>query len=119
MTRFWATAVLISLSAGAVTAQVPAQGGGAPAPARRPAPTRDPNSPGYVKAKELPDGQLPTAKENGNFVIGPTHNPAPELTPKDPLDGKVFVFTMESKDSKIYPGIARQQDPNARGNPAD
>ena len=83
------------------------------------APTRDPNSPGYVKAKELPDGQLPAATENGNFIIGPTHNPATELAPKDPLDGKVFVFTMESKDSKIYPGIARQQNPNGRGNPAD
>src|SRR5215470_5236034 len=105
MTRFPATAMLICLSAGAVMAQAqpPAQGGAAPAPARGRgpgAPTRDPNSPGYVKAKDLQDGQLPAATENGNFIIGPTHNPAPELAPKDPLDGKVFVFTMESKDSK-------------------
>src|SRR5690348_9082568 len=130
MTRFSATAMLICVSAGAVMAQAPpqtpaqpaqppAQGGSAQAPARVPAPTRDPNSPGYVKAKELPDGQLPAPTENGNFIIGPTHNPAPELAPKDPLDGKVSVFTMESKDSKIYPGIARQQNVNGRGNPAD
>ena len=120
MTRFSATAMLICLSAGAVMAQAPSQtpaepaqppalGGAAQAPARGPgAPTRDPTSPGYVKAKELPDGQLPGATENGNFIIGPTHNPATELAPKDPLDGKVSVFTMESKDSKIFPGIARQ-----------
>src|SRR4051812_26387251 len=116
MTRFPATAMLICLSAGVVMAQAPpqtsaqsaqppAQGAAAAAPARRPAPTRDPNSPGYVRAKELADGQLPAATENGNFIVGPTHNPAAELAPKDPLDGKVFVFTMESKDSKLYPGI--------------
>src|SRR5579863_4181768 len=100
MTHFSAAAMLICLSAGAVTAQAPAQGGATQAPARGPAaPTRDPSSPGYVKAKELPDGQLPTATENGNFIIGPTHNPATELAPEDPLDGKVSVFTMESKDS--------------------
>ena len=28
-------------------------------------------------------------------------------------------YSPESKDSKIYPGIARQQNPNGRGNPAD
>jgi enterochelin esterase-like enzyme len=132
MSRFAVTAMLTALTAGAVMApaqtpgqpaQPPAQGGAAQAPAGRGrgpgAPTRDPNSPGYVKAKELPDGQLPAATENGNFIIGPTHNPATELSPKDSLDGKTFVFTMESKDSKIYPGIARQQNPNGRGNPAD
>ena len=94
MTRFSATAILVCLSAGAVMAQTPAQtpaqppaqGGGAQSPARGRgpgAPTRDPNSPGYVKAKALPDGQLPAATENGNFIIGPTHNPAAELAPKD------------------------------------
>jgi len=41
-------------------------------------PTRDPNTPGYVKAKELPDGTVPSPKEDGNFIIGPTHTAAPE-----------------------------------------
>jgi len=52
-----------------------------PAPATRPTPpTRDPNTPGYVTAKELPDGTVPPPDANGNFIIGPTHNPAPEMT---------------------------------------
>ena len=51
-----------------------------PAPARAnrpPPPTRDPNTPGYVAAKELPDGAIPPADAIGNFIIGPTHPPAP------------------------------------------
>jgi enterochelin esterase-like enzyme len=77
-------------------------------------PARDPNSPGYVKAKELPDGSIPSANEDGNFIIGPTHNAANELSdPKTPLEGKVIEFTMNSSDSKIYPGIMRE--PNTFG----
>jgi enterochelin esterase-like enzyme len=94
-----------------------------PAPAkapRTPPPTRDPNTEGYVKAKELPDGQLPSPKEDGNFIIGPTHDPAPEMTPKDNVPkGQIFEFTMDSKDSKIYPGIAREPGTFARPDPND
>ena len=81
-----------------------------------PPPVRDPLTPGYVAAKELPDGTIPTADINGNFIIGPTHTPAPEMTvqPNVP-QGEIFRFTMDSKDSKIYPGIAR--DPNTFGTP--
>jgi hypothetical protein len=75
-------------------------------PPRPTPPTRDPNSPGYVTAKELPDGQVPPADADGNFIIGPTHNPAPEMAQRE-MDGTVYNFTMESTDSKIYPGIAR------------
>src|SRR4026208_2032326 len=96
--------LLLAVSHPAI-AQTPAQPVAKKKAARRPGPTRDPNTPGYVKAKELPDGQLPSATENGNFIIGPTHTPAALMTPKNPLDGKVSVFTMESKDSNIYPGI--------------
>ena len=84
---------------------VPAQ----PAAARPTPPTRDPNTPGYVKARELPDGEVPTAEVDGNFIIGPTHNPAPEMTVQaDVPQGTVHTFTMNSADSKIYPGIARE-----------
>jgi enterochelin esterase-like enzyme len=105
-------------------AQPPAQQAPAQAPAGRrsrpPAPTRDPNTPGYVKAKELIDGAIPSAKEDGNFVLGPTHNPAPEMSVKEGApQGQVYEFTMESKDSKIYPGIAREPNTFARPDPAD
>ena len=79
-------------------------------------PTRDPNTPGYVKATELPDGSLPPPDVNGNFIIGPTHEPAPEMTAKEGVpQGTIFNLTMESADSKFYPGIAR--DPGTFGTP--
>src|SRR5258707_15811788 len=75
-------------------------------PPRPPAPTRDPHTPGYVDAKDLVDGAIPPPTADGNFIIGPTHNPAPEMTMQDGVpQGDVYNFTMESKDSKIYPGI--------------
>jgi len=97
-------------------AQVPA-GSQAPATARpaRPAPpTRDPNTPGYIGGKELPDGSNAPADVDGNFILGPTHNPAPEMSPQEGVpQGTVYNLTMESADSKIYPGIAR--DPGTFG----
>ncbi len=88
-------------------------------PPRPPTPTRDPHTAGYVKAKDLPDGTLPSPKQNGNFIVGPTHAAAPEMSGTgDTLkNGKVVEFTMESKDSKIYPGIMREGAP--RPDPAD
>jgi enterochelin esterase-like enzyme len=83
-------------------------------PARPAPPTRDPNTPGYVKAKDLPDGANAPVKEDGNFILGPTHNPAPEMAVQEGVpQGTVYNFTMESADSKIYPGIARE--PNTFG----
>jgi enterochelin esterase-like enzyme len=80
----------------------------APAAARPTVPTRDPNAPGYVTAKDLPDGTNASPKADGNFILGPTHNPAPEMTAQDGVPkGTIVNFTMASADSKIYPGIAR------------
>jgi enterochelin esterase family protein len=85
-------------------------------PPRRTPPTRDPNSPGYVAAKELPDGDNPPPTTDGNFIIGPTHNPAPEMAAQPGVpQGTVSEFTMSSTDSKSYPGIAR--DPGTFGTP--
>jgi enterochelin esterase-like enzyme len=117
MLRVLTTAILIThvLTPCAAFAQAPAVRP-VERPKREPPPTRDPNTPGYVKAKELPDGTLPSPKEDGNFIIGPTHNPAPEMTVQDGVpQGMIIEFTMESKDSKIYPGIAR--DPGTFGTP--
>ena len=78
--------------------------------AQRPTPpTRDPNSPGFVAAKELADGEVPSADVEGNFIIGSTHRAAAEMAVKDGVPkGEVFNFLMESTDSKIYPGVARE-----------
>src|SRR3954471_17616648 len=77
-------------------------------------PTRDPSTPGYVAATELPDGAVPPSTADGNFIIGPTHNPAPETVVQESVpQGAVHEFTMSSSDSKIYPGIAR--DPGTFG----
>jgi len=104
-----------------VMAQTP--GPTLPAPARpaRPAPpVRDPHTPGYVVAKELPDGTVPPADAYGNFIIGPTHNRAPEMTGQTNVpQGTVYDFTMSSADSKIYPGIAREPDTFGAPDPAD
>ncbi len=80
----------------------------APAPARPQPPTRDPHTPGYVTAKELADGTNAPANADGNFILGPTHNPAPEAAVEAAVpQGMVYNLTMSSADSKIYPGIAR------------
>jgi iron(III)-enterobactin esterase len=92
-----------------------------PALAQRPTPpTRDPNTPGYVAAKELADGEVPPADAEGNFIIGPTHKAAGEMAVQEGVpQGEVFNFTMESTDSKIYPGIAREANTFGAVDPAD
>ena len=104
-------------------AQTPAQAPATATPARpprRPAPTRDPNTPGYVTAKDLPDGANAPVKTDGNFILGPTHPAAPEMTVQDGVPhGDVYNFTMESADSKFYPGIAREPGTFARPDPSD
>src|SRR4051794_34325726 len=119
MFRLSLLAISISLLAG-----VPSAMAQTPPPAARPArptpPTRDPNTPGYVKAKELPDGTIPPPNVDGNFIIGPTHNPAPEMTAADGVPhGTVSTLTMESTDSKIYPGIFREQGTFGEVDPKD
>jgi enterochelin esterase family protein len=116
-------AIIAAVMAGAITAptaqtpQAPAQPAATtppPQPARAnrpPPPTRDPNTPGYVKATHLAPGATPAADALGNFVIAPPYAPAPEMA-GDPAvleGGTVHNFTMESTDSKIYPGIRREQ----------
>jgi enterochelin esterase family protein len=77
-------------------------------------PIRDPHTPGYVSAVELSDGAIPSPASNGNYIIGPTHDPAPESAVQNNVpQGEIFHFTIDSKDSKIYPGIARE--PNTFG----
>ena len=92
----------------------------APAAAERRArpapPTRGPHTPGFVAAKELPEDTVPPVDAEGNFILGPTHHPAPEMTVQTNVpQGAVYEFTMSSANSKIYPGIARE--PGTFGTP--
>jgi enterochelin esterase-like enzyme len=83
-------------------------------------PTRDPNSPGFVPAKELPDGLTPPANTDGNFILGPSHPVTPEMTAQNRVPhGTVIEFTMNSSDSKIYPGIARDANTFGTADAAD
>jgi len=118
MVRLLSIACLAGLLTGAdpAVAQTPAA-----TPAARPQPpTRDPNSPGYVTAKELPDGANAPANADGNFILGPTHNRAPEMSVQEGVPrGRVDTLIMESPDSEIYPGIAREANTFGQPDPAD
>ena len=94
-----ATAALFLAAIDLASAQTP-PAPAAPQQARPTPPTRDPHTPGYVQAKELPDGTIPPANADGNFIIGPTHTPAPEMTAPNLTHGDVIEFTMSSADSK-------------------
>jgi iron(III)-enterobactin esterase len=121
MLRLLSLAFSISLMTGLNPAMAQAPAAAPPArPARPTPPTRDPHTPGYVTAKELPDGDNAPAKADGNFILGPTHNPAPEMTAQEGVpQGTVSTFTMESADSKIYPGIAREANTFGTADPTD
>src|SRR5260221_12990482 len=77
-------------------------------------PTRNPNNPIYPRATELPDGTLPPAGAEGNFIIGPTHAPAPETLAKEGVPkGTTTSFTISSRESTIYnPGLIRDDGPD-------
>ncbi len=79
-------------------------------------PTRNPANPSYPRATELPDGTLPPAGAEGNFVIGPTHAPAPETVAQNGIPhGTLTSFTISSKESVIYnPGMIRDDPPDCR-----
>jgi hypothetical protein len=111
MIRIFSMAVFMTVSAGFVPAIAQTR----PIP-----PARDPHTSGYVRAKELPDGAVPPANQDGNFIIGPTHNPAPEMTAGEGVpQGTVYEFTMLSSESKIYPGIAREANTFGTPDPND
>ncbi len=83
-------------------------------------PVRDPHTPGYVAAKDLPDGANAPANADGNFVLGPTHNAVPEMSAHEGVpQGTVIEFTMSSADSKLFPGIARDAGTFGTPDPAN
>ena len=122
MLRLLTIATLIGFATGAAltAAQAPPAAPPASRPARPTPPTRNPSTPGFVAARELPDGVNAPANADGNFILGPTHNPAPEMAAQDGVpQGTVYEFNMSSADSKIYPGIAREPGTFGAPDPAD
>jgi enterochelin esterase family protein len=103
----------------APAAEPPAPAAAAPPPAPRPPPpTRPADGPGAPKWTVISGaGKNPPPDRNGDFLIGPDYLPAPELGVVEGVpQGAVTQFTLESKDSRFYPGIARDvfgtPDPN-------
>ena len=89
-------------------------------PTRFGPPIRDPHTPGYVAATELPDGAVPSPDADGNFIIGPTHPRAEEMAVNTNVpQGTIYTFTMSSTNSRIYPGIARDLRTFGTPDPAD
>jgi len=63
---------------------------------------------------------VPPVTATGNFILGPTHTPAIDVTVQAGVpEGAVHTFTMNSADSKIYPGIARAEGTRAMVDPKD
>jgi enterochelin esterase family protein len=120
MFRLSCIVLLTSLGAGTplATAQTPVAPVTLARPPRPTPPTRDPHTPGYVTAKDLPDGENAPVKQDGNFILGPTHTAASETTVQEGVpQGTVSTFVMESTGSKIYPGIAREPGTNGQLDP--
>jgi iron(III)-enterobactin esterase len=112
--------IMLNLMAGVNPAMAQVSTQTPPAAAHPTTSTRDPHTPGYVTAKELPDGNNAPVDADGNFIIGPTHNRASEMTAQEGVpQGTVYNFTMSSADSKIYPGIARAPKTFGTVDPAD
>jgi enterochelin esterase-like enzyme len=84
---------------------------------RAPAPVRDPHAVGYVEAVELKDGEAPAVEAEGNFILGPTHKAAPEMSPvaEGAAKGRVVKFVMKSEESAFYPGIVKDAQAGANG----
>ena len=97
--------------------------------ARRQPPTPPPNAPGTPKLTPVgaaageasilrgARGVNPPVDADGNFLVGPDYVPAPERAVTEGVpQGRVQQFTMDSADSRFYPGIGRDAfgtvDPN-------
>ncbi len=120
----WIVLLPFAASAAAQSASLTPPTSPVPQAATRPThstpPTRDPHAPGFVPTTELPDGAVPPANVDGNFILGATHPPAPEMSVHAGVpQGTVIQFTMNSADSKFYPGIARQPGTFGTPDPSD
>src|SRR6185437_2979133 len=80
----------------------------AASPALLTPPTRPADGPGAPHWTVMGPGMNAPADRNGDFEIGPDYKPSLEAgAVAGRLQGTVRQFTMDSKDSKLYPGIGR------------
>ncbi len=129
MTRMTCGAVLLCLLTGAnsVVGAAPAAGGGdapsAPSPPMAAGTLTNARGPGQRGASRgapiTPEEQAEVAKladlpplvphaGDGDYSIGPDYAPAPEQTPRPEVPkGKIVKFTLDSTESKFYPGISK------------
>jgi enterochelin esterase family protein len=112
MRRFWWAGLAAGLMGGVVWGQAAVSSTPVPSVKRVVPPARDPHTPGYVKATELPDGTNAPVDQEGNFILGPTHPASPDTQVQDGVpQGVVSTFVLESAESKFYPGIMRDPGP--------
>ena len=75
-------------------------------------PTRDPSNPNYPRATDLPDGALPPAGAEGNFIIRPTHAPAPATIVREGVPkGTVTSFNASKECVSTTPAIVTTSHP--------
>ncbi|MGB1790579.1 MAG: esterase family protein, partial [Limisphaerales bacterium] len=69
-----------------------------------------PGAPKFIRLDAKP-GLYPPVETNGNYLIGPEYQPAPELkSAPDVPQGKIHQFTIDSRTTKLLnPGIARKE----------
>lgn len=88
---------LVSMASGALTFS---------AAANVSAQTADGSKATQADMQNLPP--LTPGASDGDYAIGPEYTNAPELTARDNVPkGMIYRFTMDSADSKIYPGISK------------
>ena len=92
-----------SVQVGAQTVAPPAAAPMSVAP-----PTRPADGPGAPHWTVMGAGMNAPATRNGDFEIGPDYRPTAEATAVEGRPrGTVQQFSMDSRESKLYPGIAR------------
>ena len=103
-----AFALALVLSAPSLQALAQTAAPAATAPTRQTPPTRSANGPGAPHWTVMGARKNPPANRNGDFEVGPDYRPAPEARAVEGRpQGTVRQFVMKSRDSKLYPGIAR------------
>ena len=73
-----------------------------------------------MTAKDLPDGANAPVKADGNFILGPTHNPAPEMTVQEGVpQGRSSTSPWSRPTANSIPASRAKPTPLPRPDPND